>query len=122
MLWQPMKPEIQDWVEAKELEFARKESEGYRWTPTKWLGQYIHSDIHEIFFVEFPIVLHEWFSKLETQQRNFQGGEPREWSPYLIERLKRVNNPISRVVDFGVDRILELYIIEFVVDTITSYS
>ena len=67
-------------------------------------------------------MLHEWLSKLATQQRNFQGGEPREWSSYLIERLKRVNNPTSRDVDFWVDSILEGYIIDFVVDTITSYS
>ena len=40
----------------------------------------------------------------------------------MIERWKRVNNPISRVVDFWVDSILEGYITEFVVDTITSYS
>ena len=122
MLWQPKKLKIQDWVESKELEFAWKESEGSRWTLTKWLGRYIYSNIHEIFFVEFPIVLHEWLSKLETQQTNFQGGEPREWNPQLTERLKRVSNPISRVVDFWVDSILKGYIAEFIVDTITSYS
>ena len=87
MLWQPTKPKIQDWVESKELEFARKERKGYRWNPTEWLGRYIYIDIHEILFPEFPIVLHEWLSKLATQQRNFQGREPREWTPYLIERL-----------------------------------
>ena len=79
-------------------------------------------EIHGIFISEFPIVLHEWFSKLETQQRNFQGGEPREWSPHLIERLKRVSNPISRDVYFWVHNILEGYITKFIVDTITSYS
>ena len=106
MLWHPTKPKIQDWVDFKELEFAREESEGTQWNPTDWLGRYNYSDIYEIFFFYFPIVLHEWLSKLETQQRNFQGGEPREWSPRLIEWLKRVNNPISRVVDFWVDSIL----------------
>ena len=88
----------------------------------KWLEWYIYSDIHEVFFAEFPIVLHEWLCKLATQQRNFQGGEPKEWSLFLVERLKRINNPISRVVDFWVDSILEGYISEFVVDIITSYS
>ena len=87
--------------------------------PTKWLGWYIYSYIHDIFFVEFPIVLHEWLCKLATQQRNFQAGELKEWSPFLIERLKRINNPISRAMDFWVDSILEGYITEFVVETIT---
>ena len=67
-------------------------------------------DIHYIFFYEFPIVLHERFSKLATQQRNFQEGEPREWNPQLIEQLKRVDNPMSRDVDFWVDNILDGYI------------
>ena len=67
-------------------------------------------------------MLHEWLSKLETQQRNFQGGETKEWNTQLIERLKRVRNPVSRDVDFWVDNILEGYITEFDVDTIASYS
>ena len=87
-------------MDAKELEFVQKESEGSRWTPMKWSEWYIYSNIHEIFFVEFPIVLYEWLSKLETHKNNFQGGELTEWTPFLIERLKIINNPISRDVDF----------------------
>ena len=74
------------------------------------------------FIFEFPIVLHEWLSKLETQQINFQGGEPKEWNTQLIERLKRVRNPMSMAAYFWIDRILEGYITDFFVDTITSYS
>ena len=109
-------------MDFKELEFVRKESEGSQWNQTEWLGRYIYSYIYEILFFEFPIMLHECLSKLETQQRNFQGGEPREWNPYLINRLKRANNLVSRAVDFWVHSILEEYINEFVVDTITLYS
>ena len=36
--------------------------------------------------------------------------------------MKRVNNLISKAVEFWVDSILDGYITEFVVDTITSYS
>ena len=114
--------EIQSWADAKELEFAQKESEGYRWTPANWLEWYIYSYIHEILFVEFPTLLYEWLSKLKTQKNNFQGGEPTEWTLFLIERLKRINNPISRVVDFWVGSIIEGYITEFVFYTLTSYS
>ena len=67
-------------------------------------------------------MLHELLSKLETQQRNFQGGEPTEWNPQLIQQLKSVRNPVSRAINFSVDSILQGYITEFVVDTITSYS
>ena len=91
--------------------------------PNRLVGL-VHLFIHlrEFLFFEFPIVLYEWLSKLATQQNNFQGGEPKEWTPFLIERLKRINNPISRVVDFWVDIIIEGYITDFVVDTIMSYS
>ena len=105
MLWEPMKLEIQDCVDFKALEFAQEESEGYQWNPTQWLGRYIYTYIQKILFSEFPIVLHEWFSKLETQQRNFQGGEPKEWNPQLIERLEGVGNPMSKAVDFWIDNI-----------------
>ena len=45
-----------------------------------------------------------------------------EWNSQLIQRLKSVRNPVSRDIDFWVDKILQGYITEFVVDTITSYS
>ena len=40
----------------------------------------------------------------------------------MIERLKRVENPMLKLVNFWVDSILEGYITEFFVDTIISYS
>ena len=85
MLWHPTKLEIQDWVDFKALEFAQEESKGSRLNPTEWLGRYLYMNIHEILFSEFPIVLHEWLSKLATQKRNFQGGELTEWNPQLIQ-------------------------------------
>ena len=121
MLWQSTKPQIQDWVDFKALEFTWEERKGFWLNPIEWLGQYLYTDIHEILFSEFPIVLHECFSRLETQQTNFQGGEPREWNPQLNHRLKSVSNPVSRAIDFWVDNILEGYITEFVFDTITLY-
>ena len=72
MLWHPMKPEIQDWVDFKALEFAREESEGSQLIPVEWLDRYLYTDIHDILFCEFPIFLHEWLLMLATQQRNFQ--------------------------------------------------
>ena len=87
----------------------------------KWIDKYIYSDIHEIFFVEFPILLHEWLSRLETKQTNFQRRETVEWSDQLVCEVTSVSNTIFRAVDFWVDSILQGYITEFEVDTITSY-
>ena len=55
--------------------------------------------------------MYEWLSKLETQQNNFQGGEPKEWT--------QQQQPYYGVVEFCVDSIIEGDITEFVVDTIT---
>ena len=40
----------------------------------------------------------------------------------MIREITSVSNPISRDVDFWVDNILQGYITEFAVETITSYS
>ena len=79
----------------------------------KWLERYIYLDIHKILFTEFPIVLYEWLFKLKTQKNNSQGGEPTESTSFWIEQIKRINNLISRDVDFWVDSIIEGYITKF---------
>ena len=122
MLWHPTKKEIEDWLESKMLVFTQEESAGSRLNAEKWVDEYIYSYIHEVFFAEFPIILHEWFSKLVTRQTNFQRREAVEWNNQLVYEVTSVSNTISRVVDFWVDSILQGYITEFVVDTITSYS
>ena len=45
-----------------------------------------------------------------------------KWNAQLVHELTSVSNPISRDVDFWVESILQGYIIDFVVETITSYS
>ena len=86
------------------------------------MDDYIYSDIYEIFFDEFPILLHEWLVGLAAKQTNFQRREIAEWSDQLVQEVTSVSNSISRSVDFWVDSILQEYITEFAIDTITSYS
>ena len=82
----------------------------------------MYTYIHEIFFVEFYVVLHEWLSILATWQTKFQRREAIEWSAQLISEITSVSNPISRAIDFWVNSILQGYITEFAVETINSYS
>ena len=74
-MWNPTKNEIEDWLESKMLTFAQEESAGSQLSIKKWVDEYIYSYIHEIFFAEFPIVMHEWLSRLVTWQTNFQRRE-----------------------------------------------
>ena len=79
-MWHPTKNEIKDWLESKTLTFVQEESAGSQLSTENWLNRYIYSDIHEIFFAEFPILLHKWLSILVTRQTNFQKREVVEWS------------------------------------------
>ena len=58
MVWHPTKEEIEDWLDVKTLVFVQEESVGMEFSSERWLDDYIYSDIHEILFVEFPILLH----------------------------------------------------------------
>ena len=86
------------------------------------MDEYIYFDIHEVFFVEFPIVLHEWLSILARWQTNFQRSEAVKWSDKLVREVTSVSNTMSRVFNFWVDNIFQGYITEFAVEAITSYN
>jgi hypothetical protein len=47
---------------------------------------------------------------------------PLEWTSKNIVWLERVNNKFTRVVNFWLDNITTGFIIEFVVDTMKSYT
>ena len=119
MLWNPKKKEIKDWLDSKTLEFAHRERGRLRLSLEDCLDRYLYTDIHAIFCAMFPIVLHEWLSRLETRQTKFQRMEAIEWIIQLIHELASVSNPISRAIDFWVNSILQGYITKFVVETIT---
>ena len=86
------------------------------------MEKYTYYDIHKVFFADFPIVLHEWLSRLERRQTNFQRREVVKWNDQLIHEVTSVSNTIYRAIDFLVNNILQGYIIEFAVEAITSYS
>ena len=67
-------------MDAKTLVFVQEESAGTWFSKKRWLDDYIYSDIHEIFFAEFPILLHEWLVGLASRQTNYQTREISEWS------------------------------------------
>ena len=109
-------------MESKTLGFAQEESMRSQLSEENWLDWYIYSDIPNIFFAEFPIVLHEWLSILATLKTNFQRREVVEWNDQLVHEITSVSNTISRAIDFWVDIIFQGYITKFAVETITSSS
>ena len=80
MLWHLTKPKIRDWFDKKSCDFVEEENQNLILTTKDWLGKYIYLDIHEILFFESPIILYKWLAQLTFKQKNFQGGNPNQWT------------------------------------------
>jgi hypothetical protein len=55
----------QNLVKKKELEFAQKDNRNPRITPRKYLEKYVFTDLHEVFFCDFPHLFQEWILRLK---------------------------------------------------------
>jgi hypothetical protein len=119
--WNPTKVEIERWLKTKELEFAQKDNINPKLTPHKYLDKYVFSDLHEVFFCDFPHLLQEWLLRLKYNHPTNRIRQL-EWNPVEIVQLQQVNNKFMRAVDFWLDNIVAGFITEFAVDTVKSYS
>ena len=100
MFWRPSIKEISDWVEATYKKSAEQENKDPRCSSDEFLQRYVFANIYEIFFGSIHIELHQWLSRLTERRKNFQEDHFPNWTPARVNILKRVNNPISRAVDF----------------------
>jgi hypothetical protein len=119
--WNPTKAEIESWLKTKELEFAQKDNRNPKLTPRKYLDKYVFTDLHEVFFCDFPHILQEWIKILKDNHPTNQIRQL-EWNPEEIAQLQRVDNKFTRAVDFWLDNIVVGFITEFAVDTTKSYN
>ena len=55
--WNPTKAEIEIWLKMKELEFAQKDNKNPKLTMHTYLDKYMFSNLHEVFFCDFPHLL-----------------------------------------------------------------
>ena len=53
---------------------------------------------------------------------NFQEDQFPDWTPARVNILKRVNNVISKAVDFWTTQTLEAFVTEFSINTSTSFN
>ncbi len=74
-----------------------------------------------IFFVTYENQLYEWISKL-NDRHVYKKKRNIVWTLEQIHILKRVDNPISRAVDFWLTSLLEGFITKFAVDQRKSFS
>jgi hypothetical protein len=52
-----MKAKIEIWLTVQELDFSHKDNRSPRIKPRPYLERYVFSEIHEILFSEFPMLL-----------------------------------------------------------------
>jgi hypothetical protein len=55
--WNRTKEEIKGWLKNKELEFAQKDNRNPSLIPCKYLDKDVFTDLHEVFFCDFPHLL-----------------------------------------------------------------
>jgi hypothetical protein len=58
------KMDIQKWIEYQEKDFAEAQKKNPKFSTEDWLGRYIFTDIHEIFFGGIYKDLYKWLSRL----------------------------------------------------------
>ena len=117
-------------LEDRDSEVDRRTREGIHRRPEQkpmlsteeWLGRYIFTDIHEIFFGGIHKELYEWLFRLEDTQFDIKSRPPVVWTTLLIKKVKRVDNIVSRAVDLWFDSTIGGYITEFSFDRVKSYS
>jgi len=119
--WNPKKSKIKGWLRTKEIEFAQKDNRNPRITPRKYMDKYMFTDLHEVFFCDFPHLLQEWILRLKD---NHVTNRIRQLDCTLvqIEQLQQVNNKFTRAIDFWLDNIVTGFITEFSIDTMKSYN
>jgi hypothetical protein len=120
--WFPSKTKIQKWIEDQQKDFVEDQNKNPNISTEDWLGRYIFTDIHEIFFGGIHQELYEWLARLVDTQFEIISRPPVVWTSALIKKVKRVDNIMSRVVDHWFDITIGGYITEFVVDRVESYS
>jgi hypothetical protein len=120
--WFPSKTEIQKWIEEKEKDFTEAQNKNPKLSTEDWLQRYIFTDIHEIFFGGIHQELSEWLARLAYTLFKIRPRSPVVWTLALIQKVKRVDNVVSREVDHWFDSTIGGYITKFVIDIVESYS
>jgi hypothetical protein len=116
--WFPSKIEIQKWIEEQEKDFAEAQNKNPNINIEDWLGRYIFTDIHKIFFGGIHKELYEWLARLADTQFEIRSRSSVVWMLALIKKVKRVDNVVSRAIDHWFDSTTRGYITEFSIDRI----
>jgi hypothetical protein len=111
--WFPLNTKIQKCIEEQEKDFVESQNKIPNISTEDWLGRYIFTDIHKIFFGGIHMDLYEWLARLADTQFEIRFRSHVVWTSTLIKKVKRVDNTMSRVVYHWFDSTIGGYITEF---------
>ena len=80
-------------------DFAKAQNKNPNLSKEDWLGRYIFTDIHGIFFGGIHQELYKWLARLVDTQFQIKSRPPMVWTSVLIKKIKRVDNIVSRAMD-----------------------
>jgi hypothetical protein len=120
--WFSLKTEIQKWIEDQEKDFTESQNKNPNLITEDWLGRYIFTDIHEIFFGGIHKELYDWLARLVDTHFEIRSKPPVVWTSTLIKKVKKVDNFVSRAVDHWFYSTIRGYITKFSIDRVDSYS
>jgi hypothetical protein len=103
-------------------DFAEAQNKNPNLSTEDWLGRYIFTNIHEIFFGGIHQELYEWLARLADTQFEIRPRSLVFWMSTLIQNVKRVDNVVSRELYHWFDNTIGGYITGFIVDRVESYS
>jgi hypothetical protein len=86
-----------------------KENKNPQMSDKQWMQRYVFTDLHEIFFDEFPKILTKWLERLVEKTRRFGATTPKNWTTELVRQLNSVSNPTTQAIDFWLDSVLGDY-------------
>jgi hypothetical protein len=66
----------------------------------RWKDKYLYTDMHEMFFVEFPCLLYEWMKRKTATNSSLWPLEPVVWDQATLDRLKTLDNKWTQAIDF----------------------
>jgi hypothetical protein len=91
-MWRHTKEEIGHWFDVKEINVFVDQNKNPWINTKKCLQRYVFTNLHEIFFVDFPSVLVEWIQIFFEQIGRYQTAVLRNWTHELIQQVNGVTN------------------------------
>jgi hypothetical protein len=103
-------------------QFFLVETQGLKVYIMRWKDRYIYTNMHGIFFFEFPYLLYEWLKRKIDTNTSLRPLELVVSDQAIVYRLKSLDKKWNQSIELWFSWVKEGYIIEFVLEYIDPFS